>query len=657
MLLLLLAMGALLLGGLAALLARRSERWSTRFGVGGAVTGCLLGLIPVADVLRGLPPLSLQTRWGVPYGAVSLELDSLSAVFLLPTFALSALAAIYGAEYMRPRRGTEPPAAAWLFFNVLVASMALVLVARNAVLFLVAWETMALASFFLVTFDDEQESVRRAGRVYLVATHLGTSCLLALFLLLGRGQATLDFADFQPSAPLPLLFFLALAGFGTKAGLMPLHVWLPEAHPAAPSHVSAVMSGVMITTGIYGLVRTLGFLGPLPAWCGWTLGLIGLVSALLGVLLALAQEDVKRVLAYSTVENAGIVTLGLGLGLLALAGDMPAVAVLAFAGSLLQVWNHALAKGVLFLAAGAVAHATGSRVLDRLGGLLRTMPETGAAFLVGAAAITGLPPLGGFASELLLLLAAFHGASAPGPTGPLPFLGALAGVGLVAGLAAACFARAFGVGFLGHARSPAAAAAHDPGPAMRHIVRLLAGGCLLFAALTPWVTAAMTPSLVAMTGLPPESVRAGVAAGAGALRASLAAGVGLLAIIGILAVFRRRLLATRSVARGAAWDCGYAAPSPRMQYTASSFAEPLTTLFAALAGTRATIDPPAGFFPANAAFATHTPDPAAERLFVPLGRIMARALAALHWLQHGRIQLYVLYVTLTLLVLLLWRLG
>ena len=655
--LLLLAIGALLLSGLASLIAPRSSRWSARLGVGGAVTGCLLGLLPVADVLGGQPTLSFRTRWDVPYGAFFVELDPLSAVFLLPAFALSALAAIYGAEYMRPRRGTEPPAASWLFFNLLVASMALVLVARNAVLFLVAWETMALASYFLVTVDDEQASVRRAGRVYLVATHMGTSCLLALFLLLGRGQATLDFADFHASAPLPLLFFLTIAGFGTKAGLMPFHVWLPEAHPAAPSHVSAVMSGVMITTGIYGLVRMLGFLGPLPAWYGWTLGLIGVVSALLGVLLALAQGDVKRALAYSTVENAGIVALGLGLGLLGLAGGMPTVAVLAFAGALLHVWSHALAKGILFLAAGAVAHATGSRALDRLGGLLRMMPETGAAFLVGAAAITGLPPLGGFASELLLLLAAFHGASALGPTAALPFLGALAGLGLVAGLAAACFARAFGVAFLGHARSPAAARAHDPGPAMRHTLRALAGGCLLFAAFTPFVPAVMTPALVAVTGLPPETVHAAAAAAGGALRASLAVGVGLLVVVGALVSLRRRLLASRSVARGPAWDCGYAAPSARMQYTASSFAEPLTTLFAALVGTRQAVNPPAGLFPTSTAFATLTPDPAVERFFVPFGRGIARGLAALRWLQHGRIQLYVLYITLTVLVLLVWRLG
>jgi formate hydrogenlyase subunit 3/multisubunit Na+/H+ antiporter MnhD subunit len=657
MLLLLLATGVFLLGGLAALSVRGSSPWCTRLGVGGAVTGCLVGLLPVAHVLLGHPTLSLRARWDVPYGAFLVELDPLSAVFLLPTFTLSALAAIYGAEYVRPRRGAGSPGASWLFFNLLVASMALVLVARNAVLFLVAWETMALASYFLVTFDDDQASVRRAGRVYLVATHLGTACLLALFLLLGRGQATLDFADFHPAAPLPLLFFLALAGFGTKAGLMPFHVWLPEAHPAAPSHVSAVMSGVMITTGIYGLVRTLGFLGPLPAWCGWTLGLIGLISALLGVLLALAQGDVKRVLAYSTVENAGIVALGLGLGLLGLAAAAPTVAVLAFAGALLHVWSHALAKGVLFLAAGAVAHATGSRVLDRLGGLLRTMPETGRAFLVGAAAITGLPPLGGFASELLLLLAAFHGASTLASTAALPFLGALAALGLVAGLAAACFARAVGIAFLGHPRSPAAARAHDPGPAMRHALRLLAGGCLLFAAFAPWVPAAMTPALVPVTGLPPDAVRAGVAVARSALEASLAAGGGLLFVVGALAALRRRLLATRAVARGLAWDCGYGAPSPRMQYTASSFAEPLTTLFAALLGTRHAVDPPAGLFPTAAAFVTHTPDPTAEYVFAPLGRVVARALAALRWLQHGRIQLYVLYITLTLLVLLLWRLG
>src|SRR5438067_2314848 len=235
--------------------------------------------------------------------------------------------------------------------------MAMVVVARNAVLFLVAWEVMALASFFLVTFQDEEESVRSAGWTYLVATHLGSACLLALFILLGRGTGSLDFDRFTAASGVGLLFILAMVGFGSKAGFMPFHVWLPEAHPAAPSHVSAVMSGVMIETGIYGLVRTLTFLGPLPAWAGWLLIGVGVTSGVLGVLFALAQHDLKRLLAYSSVENMGIIALGLGLGVLGLAESMTPLAVIGFAGALLHVVNHSVFKGLLFLGAGAVQHA------------------------------------------------------------------------------------------------------------------------------------------------------------------------------------------------------------------------------------------------------------------------------------------------------------
>jgi formate hydrogenlyase subunit 3/multisubunit Na+/H+ antiporter MnhD subunit len=272
----------------------------------------------------------------------------------------------------------------WFFFNLLVASMALVVVARNGILFLVAWELMALASFFLVTMQDDEERVRDAGRTYLVASHLGTAFLLVLFIMLAGGTDSLDFDRFAAGSHAGLLFILAAIGFGTKAGFVPLHVWLPEAHPAAPSHVSAVMSGVMIKTGIYGLVRTLTFLGPLPAWAGWLLVGVGVTSGVLGVLFALAQHDLKRLLAYHSVENIGIITLGLGLGLVGLRAGFAPLAVLGFAGALLHVLNHALFKGLLFLGAGAVLHGTKTRDMEELGGLLKRMPWTGPLFLIGA---------------------------------------------------------------------------------------------------------------------------------------------------------------------------------------------------------------------------------------------------------------------------------
>ena len=361
-----------------------SARWSTIVGAGGVVIGSLIGLGAAVPVFLGGPPAVLHLSWEVPYGSFVVALDALSAFFLLPIFLLSAAAAVYGSEYLQVYRDTKHLGASWFLFNVLVASMTLVVIARNGILFLMGWEVMALASFFLVTFEDEQASVRQAGWVYLVATHMGTAFLLALFILLGREHGSLDFDQFTVSAGPGLLFLLAVIGFGTKAGFMPLHVWLPEAHPAAPTHVSALMSGVMIKTGIYGLVRILTLLGPPPMWWGWVLCGIGLSSGILGVLFALAQHDLKRLLAYHSVENIGIIALGLGIGLIGLHAGVPVLAVFGFGGGLLHVVNHALFKGLLFLGAGAVLHATGTRDMEHLGGLLKRMPWTGFSFLIGA---------------------------------------------------------------------------------------------------------------------------------------------------------------------------------------------------------------------------------------------------------------------------------
>jgi formate hydrogenlyase subunit 3/multisubunit Na+/H+ antiporter MnhD subunit len=319
------------------------------------------------------------------------ELDALSAVFAVPILVIAALAAVYGQEYLSPYAARKELAVTWFWYNLLTGSMLLVAVARNAVLFLLAWEAMSLASFFLVMFEHQRASVRHAGWVYLVATHIGTAFLLVMFAVLGRQAGTLDFAAFAPGPATPmapgLLFLLAVVGFGTKAGFMPLHVWLPEAHPAAPSHVSAVMSGVMIKTGIYGLLRVLTFLGPPAPWWGWVLVATGAVSGVFGVLFALAQHDLKRLLAYHSVENIGIIAMGLGVGMLGLSYRQPAVAFLGLAGGLLHVCNHAVFKSLLFLSAGSALQATGTREIDQLGGLLRRLPVTGAVFLVGSAAI------------------------------------------------------------------------------------------------------------------------------------------------------------------------------------------------------------------------------------------------------------------------------
>jgi len=641
--LLLAAVAILVAGGVVAL-------WRDRGGPVAAVAGCVVGLAGAGRVLWTGATVSLRLPWNVPFGSFYVEADALSAFFLLPIFGLSALAAIYGGEYLAPWRGKKSLGAAWFFFNLLVASMAMVVLARNGVLFLVGWEVMALASFFLVTFEDERDDVRAAGWTYLVATHLGTAFLLAMFVLLGRENGSLDFDRFT-AGKAGLVFVLALIGFGTKAGFWPLHVWLPEAHPAAPSHVSALMSGVMIKTGIYGLLRVLTVLGSPPVSWGWVLVGVGLSSGILGVIFALAQHDLKRLLAYHSVENIGIIALGMGVGLLGLSAGLPVLAALGFAGALLHVINHALFKGLLFLGAGAVLHATGTRDIEHLGGLLKKMPATAVTFLVGAIAISGLPPLNGFISEFLIYLGAFKGGVSASAAIAVPLLAVITGLALIGGLAAACFAKAFGVVFLGEPRSDHAAHAHEAGPAMRGPMLLLASGCAAIGLLSPLTLGVLTPVVSVLT--PADALWEA----ARPLTIISGAGIVVLVLIGVVALVRRRLLAGRPVGETVTWDCGYAAPTARMQYTGSSFAQPLTELFRPLLGTRKKFTPPTGYFPAPTTFATDTPDVSRERVYRPAFGLVEAGLSRLRWLQHGNVQLYVLYIALTLLVLLVWKLS
>lgn len=662
MALLVIAVGLFLAGGLGALAAYRSPRWSTALAVTGTLAGGIAGLVPALGVLLHGGSVSLRLAWDVPYGALFIEIDALSALFLVPILGVCALAAVYGSEYLLSYRGSKTLACPWFFYNLLVASMVLVVVARNAVLFLMAWEVMSLASFFLVTFDDEKESVREAGWTYLVATHLGTAVLLVLFIGLGREAGSLDFDRFRAIGSLAaqsagLLFVLAVVGFGTKAGFMPLHVWLPEAHPAAPSHVSAVMSGVMIKTGIYGLFRVLTFLGAPPAWWGWLLIGVGLSSGVLGVLFALAQHDLKRLLAYHSVENIGIIALGMGAGLLGVSYGSPCLAVLSLGGALLHVLNHAIFKGLLFLGAGAVLHATGTTEIDHLGGLLKRMPWTGVAFLTGAVAISGLPPLCGFVSEFLVYLGAFHGVTSLAGAPTVALLSVITGLALIGGLATACFTKAFGIVFLGEPRSEHGAHAHEPGLAMRIPMLLLAAGCVLIALFAPAVTQVLAGALEPATGLASAAVQEQLAASAGPLSLVVLVTLGLAGLVVVLVGLRAWLLAGREVREGVTWDCGYARPAPRMQYTASSFAQPLTDLFGLFLKTRRRFSPPEGLFPAGAFLATETPDAWHERLYRPAFAAIGWGLSQLRWLQHGRVQLYVLYIGVVLLFLLVWKLG
>ena len=662
MILILIALAVILAGGAGAVLTRRSPGIASALGQTGSIGGAILGLVGSASILISFsPPEVVRLPWSVPYGSFYIEVDALSAFFLVPIFLLTGLAAIYGGRYLSDPKYDMRRGSHWAFFNLLAASMVMVVLARNAILFLVAWELMALSSYFLVTLESEREPVQRAGWTYLVSTHLGTMVLFFFFVLMGSKAGSLDFdafaaaaAQIQPHAT--LFFVLALIGFGSKAGIVPLHVWLPEAHPAAPSHVSALMSGVMIKTGIYGIVRTFLWLGT-PS-TGWALTLIaiGCVSGVLGILLASAQRDLKRVLAYSSVENIGIVFLGLGIGILGQATGLPVLTILGYGGALLHILNHALFKGLLFLGAGSVLHGAQTLNMERTGGLMKRMPVTGITFVVGAAAISGLPPLNGFISEFMIYAGAFHGMQSLDSFGAVPAIIAIIALALMGGLAIVSFTRALGTVFLGQPRSTQSAQAHESKPAMLWPMAALAALCVLIGIFAPLSFATLHPVLMQVSQLPAAELAKPLAQIQSPL--SLIVGVSLIfaALVAILFWLRRTRLAGRSRADAVTWDCGYAAPSPRMQYSASSFAQPLMHLTAGVVRLRQRLKKPEGYFPTTGSLSTEAPDVVERGVWMPLFKSAEWLLSRFRWIQTGSIHLYILYIAITLIVLLIWKL-
>lgn len=652
----LLALGIHLTGGILALLLRRSNRVALATGTVACVVASVIGLVAAGHLLLVGGAAEMQASWHVPVGQLRVGVDALSAFFLLCIYLVSGLAAVYGAGYLGGHAHERTLAPVIFFFVLLVAGMTVVALARDGVLFLVAWEVMSLSGYFLVTFEHEREDVRRAGMVYLIASHIGVVFLFILFTIFARHGGDFSFAALASAGPLSsslanACFLLALVGFGSKAGFWLLHTWLPEAHPAAPSHVSATMSGVMIKMGIYGLLRALTFLGTPPAWWGITLIVVGALSGVLGVLHALAQHDLKRLLAYHSVENIGIITLGIGLGLLGQSAANPTVAILGYSGAILHTLNHGLFKGLLFQGAGSVLFATGTKAIDSLGGLSRKMPVTALTFLVASVAICGLPPLNGFVSEWLIYVAAFHGGALSGAT-LVAALAVIPTLALIGGLAAACFVKAYGIIFLGEPRTKACEPAHDPPRSMRGPMLV---GAVLCLAIGLWPQAAL--QIVAR----PAQVLVGTTAGADAMLGLLLpitrVALVLVGLAAVLTLLRWGLLRRREVAVGSTWGCGYEAPTARMQYTAASFAEPILDPFEATLHRPVHENPVRGYFPEEAHYERHPKDVVGDRVLVPAARRLIAALARIQIIQHGRVQLYLVYILVTVIVLLVWQLS
>lgn len=646
-------------GAILPLLLPGRQNFIHLTGAAGGLLGSLAGTGAAAIILATGGNHIISLPWSTAGIDLSLRLDPLAAFFLLPLFVLCLCAAGYAPAYLGTSASKPRTALHWFFFNILVASMALVVTSANGLQFLIAWEAMSLSSFFLVISDYKEDSVRRAGWLYLLATHIGTAFLFVFFLEAGSRSGSLDFSAFVALKSLPplqalLLFFLILLGFGAKAGLFPLHVWLPDAHPAAPSHVSAVMSGVMIKTAVYGFLRFLTFLPPLPAWCGILVLSLGITGALFGILMAALQSDLKRSLAYSTVENIGLIFLGIGLWLYGSGTGHGVAAALALAGALLHVWNHALFKGLLFFGAGSLLHAAGSRRLSHLGGLLRRMPYTAGLLILAGAAVAALPPLNGFISEWFLYMSIFKaGQSATGGSA-IFFLLLAAMLGLIGGLVLLTLSRLLGLALLGEPRRDRTAHSHEAPWPMLAAMLPLAGLCLaigLFPAL-PFRTVLKAMAVVAGANNPAiESITAALPFGGNwSLTGSLLLGLALL----ICLVRYLRRAGSRKMQT---WGCGFAWPTPRMTYMAGGYSQLAqeNLLCSCLQPKKEELQA-GGLFPAAARFAQQSVDPVLQSAFAPLFSRLAERAYLFRRLQAGQLNVYLFYIFVATTLLLGWGL-
>jgi hydrogenase-4 component B len=597
------------------------------------------------------------TLWAPsPYAVFELRLDPLGAVFAAIVAGVGLASSLFGIGYARHRRIDD------LIYPLFILTMLAVTCAANVYTFLAGWEGMALASFVLVLGDGMPRPRRQAAILYLVMTHVATVFVAASFFIIARESGSTEFVAMDGSAlsvPLAsLAFVFAVVGFGTKAGLIPLHIWLPRAHPVAPSHVSALMSAAMVKTGLYGIARVgLVFLGPGEPWWGIVLMVAGALSAVLGVLYALMERDIKRILAYSTVENVGIIVVGLGAAVALRAEGRDVLAGAALTAALLHATNHAWFKTLLFLSAGSIQRAAHTLNIDRLGGLVRAMPATGAATLVGSLAIAALPPFNGFSGEWMLFRTLIGaGADANSDAVRLTALIIVGALALAGGLAVACFVRLFGIAFLGLARTPEAGAAQEPSPIMAGVLALLAIGCLATGVASAWIVRWLQSVPDTALGVPAASATDSgrlVLAGGGSFSPVVIA-VALIALAPLPWLLSRVLFGAQRRTQGPVWSTGVVF-RPSMQYTGTSFSKPLRLFFGRVLLPERQIDVVyhgASPLPRLVHYTGRVPALFEERLYLPLRSLTLWGAGRLRLLQSGSVQAYLLYMMAALAILL-----
>lgn len=615
----------------------------------------VLTFIPAINVLVSGQNLLQTLKFNPLLGDVNFVIDPLSAFFIIVISVMSIMGVIYSKGYLKPyiEKGKNINAHL-VFLPMLIASMLAVVTCQNALMFLICWEIMSLSSFFLVIFEHEKKEVIKAGIKYLVFMHLSVLFIIIAFAIASISSGSLDFSSFayvlQNNKHLAnLVFILAFIGFGTKAGFVPMHNWLPEAHPAAPSYVSAIMSGVMIKTGIYGILRVLSLVHKPSIFISYFVLTIALVTAIYGVLYAITQQDLKKLLAYSSIENIGIIGIGIGVGMLGLAYNHPIVSVLGFAGGILHILNHSIFKELLFLSAGSVYVKTHTRNIESLGGLIKSMPKTAILCLVASVAICGLPPFNGFISEFLVYFGMFNGLSIHNFFAMVTFLFAISGLALVGTMAILCFSKMFSITFLGLPRSEVAENVKDDSSKSM----LIPMGILAILILA----IGLFPQFVFEFVLKPVSIILGN------INISLAEPVSIMqtishyafGFVGFVALMigLKLFLTKGKIDLHETWGCGYDRGNNHVQYTASSYVSPFLSMLKPLFKKVFDIEKPRKLFPKSAHFSLHIDDIEEAYVIEPILKSDEWFLSKFEGLQSGNIQSYIKYGLLFLVLVII----
>jgi len=661
---------SLAIGAVGSLILRKSEKAANLWGNFFAILGSLFGLFLSSLVLIYNSYFSFKLASSVPLFDFSFNVDKLSAFFIFIISLISLLASIYGMGYVKHYYGKYNIGALGFFYNLFISGMIMVASASNAIFFLIAWEIMSLASYFLVIYENKEKSNIKAGLLYFIMTHIGTAFIILAFLLLHSATGSFDFSIIKNNigAVSPMLkniiFVLTLIGFGTKAGIIPLHIWLPSAHPAAPTHVSALMSGVMIKTGIYMMMRIYVDIMPgAELWWGTVILIIGAISSLLGVLYALTEHDIKRLLAYHSIENIGIILLGLGSSLIFLSMNMKALAILGLVAALFHTLNHAVFKALLFFGAGSVISKTHTRNIEEYGGLIKHMPQTAFFFLVGSMAISALPPFNGFFSEWMTFQSLFSGIKSINSSAQWAFVLSAGSLAFTGGLAAACFVKAFGAIFLARPRSEEAKHASESALSLRIGMGVLAVLSLIigvFAGPVSAVLSRLANSLDVFNSSEAAFLASRNLVGMkdGFAAVSMPIVFGFIATITMAAFLVINIITkNRKIKIGRTWDCGTDLNS-RMEITATGFSRSIIMMFHGILKPtkQAEIeyrDADMRYFPKGSVVRLEIKDIYGDYFYKPVQNLIRKISEYAKQIQSGNVNAYILYIFLTLLVLLL----